>query len=258
MENKVEDVQFWIEIEDEKGNVTIIIEKSKFIEFLEKRNYRKLVQNKDFQLIKITESSIIAIVKEHTIREEVKKHLYEIDKQIVWEEFLRSDYLSKKFIEGIDSITIDFDYGTRDIAVFFYNNAVLNVTANNIHIIPYADYKGYVWEDQILKRDFISQGFEDCEFKQFCWNVAGQKEDRIIPLETIIGYLLHTDKDPAFTKAIILIDEIIDLENNKSEGGTGKSLIVGSIGKIIPTLRKNGKLLKTNDRFFFLGCRPSP
>lgn len=67
---------------------------------------------------------------------------------------------------------------------------------------------------------------------------------------------MHTDKDPAFTKAIILIDEIIDLENNKSEGGTGKSLIAGSIGKIIPTLRKNGKLLKTNDRFFFSDVDP--
>lgn len=251
-----EDIQFWIETKDEKGKITIFIVKSLFIEFLEKRNYKKLVQNKDFQLIKIKENSIIAIVKEHSIREEVKKHLYEISKKDVWEEFLRSDYLSKKFIEGIDSIEINFDYGTQDTAVFFFKNGMLNVTANQIYTTPYNEYDGYVWEDQILKHDFIHTDSSDCEFRQFCWNISGQKEDRLLALETLIGYLLHTYKDAALTKAVIMIDENIDLENNKSEGGTGKSLVATAISKLVPSLKKNGKLLKANDKFFFADVEP--
>ncbi|ANF49969.1 hypothetical protein A0O34_05250 [Chryseobacterium glaciei] len=249
------DLQFWIEIETEQG-VQIYIVKSKFINFLENRGYRKLIQNKDFQLIKIIDTSIVIPTKEHIIREEVKKHLLNINKVDVWETFLGQDYLSKKFIEGIDSISIDFNYGSENTAVFFYQNGVLNVTSNSFNLIPYKNYDGYVWEDQILKRDFKSQKIKNTEFKQFCWNISGQKENRLIPLETLIGYLLHTYKDPSLTKAIVLIDENIDFENNKSEGGTGKSLIAESIKKIVPTLRKNGKLLKTNDKFFFADVEP--
>ncbi len=113
-----------------------------------------------------------------------------------------------------------------------------------------------MWEDQILKRNFIIQPFDDCEFKKFCWNIAGQKEDRLLALETLIGYLLHTYKDPSLTKAIILMDEHIDLEIGKSNGGTGKTLIADGIKQIIPSLRKNGKLLKPNDRFFFSDVEP--
>ena len=133
---------------------------------------------------------------------------------------------------------------------------VLQVKNNSFITTPYAEYDGYVWEDQILKRDFIIQPFDDCEFKQFCWNIAGQKEDRLLALETLIGYLLHTYKDPSLTKAIILMDEHIDLEVGKSNGGTGKTLVADGIDKIIPSLRKNGKLLKPNDRFFFSDVEP--
>lgn len=244
------ELQFWQEIESKQGIVINII-KSDFIKFLENRGYRKLIQNKDFLLVKIVENSIVVIIEVHSVREEVKNYLRSINRKDVWEIFMGQDYLCKKFIEGLDSVHIDFDYGTENNAIFFYKNGVLNLTAQNFNLTPYTKYEGYVWEDQILNRNFSQVLFEDCEFKKFCWNIAGQKADRIEPLETLIGYLLHTYKDPSLTKAIILIDENIDMENNKSEGGTGKSLIAESIKRIVPTLRKNGKLLKANDKFFF-------
>ena len=114
-------VQFWEEIEDEKG-IYIKIIKADFILFLEKKGYRKLIQNKDFELIKISNNSIIASVMEHSIRPEVKNHLFDIGKSNVWEVFLGQDYVAKRFIEGIDGITIDFDYGTENTAIFFYHN----------------------------------------------------------------------------------------------------------------------------------------
>ncbi|WP_077413876.1 primase-helicase family protein [Chryseobacterium sp. JV274] len=249
-------VQFWEEIEDEKGNVYIKIIKADFILFLEKKGYRKLIQNKDFQLIKIFDNSIISAIMEHSIRSEVKNHLFDIGKSNVWEVFLGQDYVAKRFIEGIDSITVDFDYGTENTAVFFYRNGVLQVTSNGFIMVPYIEYDGYVWENQILGRDFTIQSFDDCKFRQFCWNIAGQKEDRLLALETLIGYLLHTYKDPSLTKAIILMDEHIDLEVGRSNGGTGKTLIADGIKQIIPSLRKNGKLLKPNDRFFFSDVEP--
>ncbi len=127
-------VQFWEEIEDEKGNVYIKIVKADFILFLEKKGYRKLIQDKDFQLIKMVDNSIISSVLEHSIRSEVKNHLFDIGKNNVWEVFLGQDYVAKRFIEGIDGITIDFDYGTENTAVFFYCNGVLQVTSNGLSL----------------------------------------------------------------------------------------------------------------------------
>lgn len=254
-DNIPEKGDFWTFIESEKG-VYVYIEKSDFIKFLEKEGYRKLIQSKDFQLVKIMDKSVVTVVKEHYIREKVKNYLINTGNTMVWDTFLNQDYLAKKYTEGIDSISIDFNYGSENTAVFFYQNGILSITANNCTITPYTEYDNFVWDDQILKRDFIQTSFDNCEFKQFCWNISGKNENRLKALETTIGYLLHTYKDPSLTKAIILIDENIDLENDKSEGGTGKSLLAESIKNIIPTLRKNGKIIKTNDKFFFADVEP--
>lgn len=255
MANKVKDIQFWEEIATEKDIIINII-KSKFIEFLEQRNYRKYVMKKSFKLVKIEKNSIVSEVETHSIREEVKNHLKATNNRLVFDEFLKGDYLSKKYIESISSIDIDFEYGSENTAVYFFQNGVLNVVPDNMFLIDYEDYEGYVWKNQILQRQFEKVDFQNAEFKQFCWNIAGQKEDRLLPLETLIGYSLHSYKDPALTKAIILIDEEIDVENDRSEGGTGKSLIASAIGKLTPSLRKNGKLLKGNDKFFFADVEP--
>ncbi len=252
---KSDDIQFWQKIQMEDKEI-IIISKSEFIKFLENRNYRKYVESKNFQLVKIVRNSIVIPVMEHQIREEVKNHLIELQEQEVWEEFLKSDYLSKKYTESIESIEIDFDYGSEDTAVFFYKNGVLTVTKDRMFMTEYEDHHGYVWQDQILKRDFVEADYTDADFWQFCWNIAGQKEDRMLPLETVMGYCLHSYKDPALTKAVILIDEHMDVENETSEGGTGKSLIATAISKLTPTLKKNGKLLKGNDKFFFADVEP--
>lgn len=249
-------IKFWKEYVDSEGVIHYSIINQKFISFLEGKGYRKLVVNKDFILVKIKDNSIVSVTKEHLVREEVKNLLKAENKLTVLELFMKTDYLSKKHIENIDSISIDFNSESDSMAVVYFKNGVFVITRDNIECIPYQLYDRYIWEDQILNRDFNIKSFDDCEFKKFCFNIAGQKEDRFLALETLIGYLLHSHKDPTLTKAVVLIDEDIDTESKASNGGTGKSLVAEAIKKLIPTLRKNGKLLKANDKFLFADVEP--
>ena len=70
---------------------------------------------------------------------------------------------------------------------------------------------------------------------------------------SIIGYLLHTFKDPSLSKSIILMDSEIDVEYNEASGGTGKSLIGKAISQILPILFIDGKTMKSQDKFRLSG-----
>jgi hypothetical protein len=54
-------------------------------------------------------------------------------------------------------------------------------------------------------------------------------ESRFNSLASAIGYLLHRQKNPATTKAIILLDIYVDGMPN---GGSGKTLLISAIGKL--------------------------
>lgn len=246
--------RFWTISEDTRGRKIINIIKVLYIDFLEKKGYRKLRYGKDFQLVLIENNSILSAVEPHYIREDIRKHLNSLDKKEVLEVFLGADYLSKKYTESLSSINISFNHGNDSTAVFFYKNGVLEVDKEDVKLIPYTSFEGYIWKDQISDRVFISQEFEECEFGKFLFNVSGRDIDRLTSLQTIIGYLLHTYKDPALTKAIIFIDEKMD--NTTSQGGTGKTVIADAIKQMVSTLKKDGKLLKSNDKFFFAEVEP--
>ncbi|TWP23569.1 hypothetical protein ETU10_07550 [Apibacter muscae] len=254
LENNEEPIQFWTN----EGKIKI--KNVLFINFLQSLGYRKLRNKNEYELVRIISGSIVQSIPIDKVREEVKDHLLSLDRQEVLEVFLNKDHLSKTTIESLEGISIDFIYGDKNTAILFYKNGVLKINANELTLISYMEYKGYVWEDQIIPRDFILPETKDidkdCEFGKFCKNISGNKQERLFSLKTILGYLLHSYKDPSFTKAIILIDEIIDLESNASEGGTGKSLLAKSINQLIPVLEKNGKLLKSNDKFFFADVEP--
>ncbi|PZD77463.1 primase-helicase family protein [Mesonia sp. K7] len=254
-EREVTEIQFWKET-PYAGQIRIEIISSKFIKFLESKGYRKLVKKNNFQLVKVKHSSVISPVEVFQMRDEIRKHFQELDREDVWEEFLQADFLSKRITEGIESISIDFDCGDEKTAYFFYQNGVLKVTKNTIGIITYEDYDGFVWEDQIIPREFMPTNSQNAEFRRFCIDLSRNNPERLLSLQSIIGYTLHGYKDPSLTKAIVLMDEVIDIDAIVSEGGTGKSLLTEGVGKMIPCLRKNGKNLSTDSRFFFADVEP--
>ena len=151
-------------------------------------------------------------------------------------------YFSDKILARLrptEQITINAD--KHDTAYFYYKNGYVLVTKSGYSFHPFKDLEGYVWKNQILKRDFkkldLGEFVSDPKnlksqwgvFADFLWKVSGQDADRFFSLCTITGYNLHNNTEGK-CKATILTDSLI---SDRSEGRTGKTLYGKAIGKMV-------------------------
>ncbi|QOG03491.1 DUF5906 domain-containing protein [Flavobacterium sp. MDT1-60] len=248
--------QFYSEIQVGNG-VKIEIKQSKMIEFWESKGYRNLKMPKGgYQLVKIKNKSIISEAVDEELMHEVKNQLLNIEEKFnVWTEFVEKDFITKKTKLALDILKeINLNICNAKTAYFFFSNGVLKVTEDEIELIPYEEYGGYVFESQIINHDFVlveeSEKLKS-DFDAFLRNVTNNKEDRYNYLTTAIGYIIHGFKDSSLTKAVILVDETLDF-SGEANGGTGKSIIGRAVSSVTSTLTKDGKSLNTKgNRFFY-------
>lgn len=235
------------------GNPKVTIEKTKLLAFWENLGYRKLIlKSGKYELVKVSENSIVEIVEDYRLADEVRNYLETLNHQTVFEEFLKKDYASNSLIKNLKAIKINFSTGNSDEAHFFYKNGVAKISKLNQSIIPYNEYDGFIWKNQIVDRVFNpSADYKKSEYASFINKLAGQDSIRFKSLRTIIGYLLHSYKDPSNSPAIILLDEDMDLSQEIAKGGKGKSLFAKGIGLVVSYYFKEGKNLNKN--FLFSG-----
>jgi len=134
---------------------------------------------------------------------------------------------------------------TKKVSLIFFSNKYCEITKDEIKVKPYSDLNGAIYKSQVI--DFII----DDSISLICSdNPSEFYEEDIESLMSIIGYLLHTYKNPARTKAVILMDEDNGINPN---GRTGKTLLVQAIGKIRNTVWKDGKSFNFTNRFSLSG-----
>src|SRR5690606_37273879 len=110
----------------------------------------------------------------------------------------------------------------------FFKNKVVEVTENKIKFIDYINIGGFVWQRNIIDRDFeITK--EKSDFETFIHNISNKEDDRKLILEVAIGYLLNTFKRPDEGLAVILYDETL---NDNQSGRTGKTVISDAIKQL--------------------------
>jgi hypothetical protein len=157
----------------------------------------------------------------------------------VWNYCSKSPYL---FTDGhlsmLDPIELMMLQDTKDVSFIPYRNGVVKITKNKVEIVPYIDIDGYIWDRQIIDRNYKPTKTIQNDFKSFVSKVSADDEQRVNALETTLGYLLHTYKDKTDQKAIIFNDQEIDDNPN---GGSGKSLVLTAIGKIRNIVKIDGK-----------------
>jgi hypothetical protein len=105
-----------------------------------------------------------------------------------------------------------------------------------------------VWKDQVIDRDFTIQPVKNCDYKRFISNIAGNEPDRIMSVESTIGYLLHGFKNVGYCPAVIINDEVI---SDNPEGGTGKGLFVNAISKMKKMVIIDGKQFSFEKSFAY-------
>lgn len=228
----------------------IFISNSLLIKFWEGLGYRKVVdENGDYKLVVVKRNSIVREIKEHQLRDEIRQYTTFKKEEAVWIQYLHKEYVVKKLFESFHSLDMNRNSGDEKTGYLFYENIIVKVTQDKLELVEYENFQGYVWKLEILKREFYIRDNKECVFWEFINIIASNQDERIRSIISIIGYLIHSYKDPSCAKAIILMDSEIDVESDEANGGTGKSLIGKAIGYIIPSLFIDGKTMKSQDKF---------
>lgn len=254
-ENNVESWNFYKIRTTDNGSV-IDFKIANILKFLENEGYRRLkMPNGGYELVKIEKTSILIFSDNADMVETIRIKLIEIDgQQEVWEEFLERNYLTTQLENAMERITeVKLNQSTKTHSYFFFENGVVETTADKTQLVAYEDFDGFIFKNQIINHSFEILNFEKCKnsmFEIFLEKITGNEEKRFNHLTTSIGYLLHSHKDKALTKAVILVDEEIDFAGG-AEGGTGKTLVSDAISKVVNSVVKDGRSLANNSNRFF-------
>lgn len=244
IKDKATQEDFWYVEIDKKGKSKLKVDPYKYKQFLESSGFKKFFHN-DSQKptwVKI-KSNKVSETSVEKIKDYVLDYLLRKKENNVWRYCVNYQTLfSENFLLMLDTVELMMLKDNKTKSFIAYDNGILEVTKNNIRVIDYIDVDGYIWDSQIIKREFIKSK-EDNDYKSFINKISNYKPEAI---ECVIGYLLSTYKNKMNNKAIILNDEVI---SDNPEGGTGKGLFVQGIRQIRNVSILDGKTFDDKKSF---------
>jgi hypothetical protein len=240
---------FWI-IEQKKTGESITIEPLKYAEFLVKNGFNKYYpENAEKPTFVRVQENKVRLSSADQIKDFVLQFLMSRGEIKVWNYCSKSVYLfNENHLNMIDSIGLKMLQDTKDISLIPFRNGVAKVTKNSVVLQSYIDVEGYIWENQILDRDFIPVDEFKNDFQDLISKVSAENPERITALESTLGYLLHTFKDKTDQKAIIFNDQEID---DNANGGSGKSLMLTALSYIRKIVKIDGKAFNSKGDFVY-------
>lgn len=159
---------------------------------------------------------------------------------------------------------IEFNKDTMSEKFMYFENGFVKITAEAIEFLPYSKLKGYVWENEIIKREYLkpTNSKKRNVVKDFFYLVSGKKESRFRDLCIAAGYYSHDFYDYKL-KALVLTDSTISL-GSESNGRTGKTLFCRLIGGMLshnsenPAIKTyveiNAKDFDPREKFKYSAC----
>jgi hypothetical protein len=147
----------------------------------------------------------------------------------------------------LESIELKMIKDSKSEAFIPFLNGVVRITKSKVELIDFIDVDGYIWENQIINRNFVKSENVENDFKDMVSKVSAKDETRINALEHTLGYLIHSYKDKTDQKAIIINDQEIDDNPN---GGSGKSLMISALSNFKKVVKIDGKSFDTKKSDF--------
>ena len=239
-----EDVKFWTK--SDKGAINIV--HYLFRQFLEDNGFYKYLPDggKSFIFVRVT-NNLINHTSDEEIKDFVLNYLDKIDDMTIYNYFAdKTRYFKDDFLSLLSSVDVYFMEDTKNSAYLYYKNCAVKVTKTDIEIIDYIDLGGYIWNDQVIDREFNICDIMDCDYKTFISNISGEDANRIMSMESTIGFLLHGYKNLSYCPAVILNDEVI---TDNPEGGTGKGLFVNGVSQMKKLCFIDGKVFNFDSSF---------
>ena len=242
---------FWTTTKSKKGDISIKINPLYFKVFLENNGFKKTYIN-DAQkptFVKVVENKVVETSPEK-IKDFVLDYLAAAQEPHVWNYCANYHNLfSEQFLNMLAPIDLVMLNDTRTKSYIAFSNGILEVTKNSVLLKEYIDVNGYVWQNQIVNRNFVKGDITN-EYQQFISNISNGNPNA---MEHCIGYLLCTYKNKTNNKAVILNDEVI---SENPEGGTGKGLFVQGIQQIRNVSILDGKQFDDRKSFPYQTVSP--
>lgn len=156
---------------------------------------------------------------------------------------------SNSTIKHIDVADLQMLRDDENNCYFYFENCVVKITSESITMHTYNEFKDYnIWQSSIIKKHFKFEEFDKFDFNVFINKINADEPYRIERCRQIIGYLLHTYKDPIEPIAPIFGEETAD---SAKGGGTGKGILISAIGKMRNIVIMDGKNFKSDKNFLW-------
>ena len=253
IDNVVDDLEkdssikkFWAK--SDRGAISIV--HYLFKEFLQNEGFYKFAphNSKRYEFVKVTHN-LIDKASEEQIKDFTLGFLEGLDDLSVYNFFAdKTRFFKEEFLSLLDTVDVHFVQDTKDFSFIYFRNCALKVSKDKIDMVDYIDLDGYVWRDQVIDRDFEFCDITDCDFKKFISNICGDDLDRIASVESTIGFLMTSYKDPGYCPSVILNDEVI---SDNPMGGTGKGLFVQGVSMMKKVAMIDGKAFSFDKPFAY-------
>lgn len=244
-ETEIKEVKFWTEVE---GKVNI--KHTKLIEFLSQNGFAKVVYDEKVIYVRETNKKVFEISDNHIITF-IQNYLKRKKLLNVYEKFGVgiSNYISSKKLLLLKEINMISDRDDYYSSRLFFNNCFCEVFEDKIKVNDYDELANNIWKDRIINRSYEKPIDEKRgQFERFFFNISKKDNSRFQGLKSIIGYLLHRNKERGETVAIILYDENMT-NSHEANGRTGKTLLSKAINEIREVVTFDGKDLKKGNWF---------
>ena len=238
--------KFWTK--SDKGAINVV--HFLFKEFLELNGFYKFAPHGSdkYMFVKVS-NNLINKASEEEVKDFTLSHLMNYDDLSIYNYFAdKTRFFKEDFLSMLDTVNIYFVEDTKRSSHIYFRNCALKVDKDNIEMIDYVDLGGYVWQDQVIDRDFEICDITDCDFKKFVSNISGSDPKRIESLESTIGFLMSGYKDPGYCPSVILNDEVL---TDTPEGGTGKGLFVQGVSQMKKVSYIDGKTFSFDKQFAY-------
>ena len=151
----------------------------------------------------------------------------------------------------LEAIEIPFFMDGINEAHFFYSDGIIKISKGreDADVILYKDFQHPVWKSSVINRPYPTKRHGTPEFLKFLNKVFKDEESRRL-IKQAIGYLLHCNRNRAFSPTVILSD---NNDSDNSQGGTGKGIIRQALGYYLKTTREDGKTFDPKRVFSYQG-----
>lgn len=199
--------------------------------------------------------NIVKIVGKKELVDEILNFLLKVDESppYIHQFALKKmpEAVSDDFLISLPEKQVEFRKDRKDAMQLYYQNCIVKITSKSITKHPYSDLTGYIWESQILPREYkLTEITDKGDWARFVSNICKGDERRTTSLCSALGFYLHNYKSPAYCPAIILNDEVM---SDNPEGGTGKGLFFRAVAQFVKMFRIDGKIFSFDKNFVYQG-----